>query len=632
VSAAAPDWDELARRASAVIGEEEPLRLDFRAGRLFIDHAAHALLVHRCTVNATGAPHLDPHATCVAAHRLVTSQPAYLLATGGLDDQEGVRRLVRAAADALAEQTGATLIVEVWAPLGEEHADDHDPFNRQPGFTLYEPEDSRSRAVADVLADALSEIEIAGQGADVVRETVGEIAPPGLPPVVDFDDRTVILGLAVDPVFLNAREEEFYPGVMEDLRGALAPALERATAAFARRAGVSVRPLGRRHLEPAAEAVDRGLAECERQYEFLLQVTPINGKEAWEDFHASGSEVAPELLYRPFTFDPDSLLRELFALPVDAIEDTIVAELLREKRDEVAVQVQMILDRETSHFMPDSLRLYGAPDAELVQLAEDILDRVLQDVPPKTGTELLGATALAAEARLELEYYRARFAGFTSSVEVRKDIAASLMVSHGQFLVGDMVRVTSERVRALLAHEVGTHVLTYYNACAQPLRQLRYGLADYEPLQEGLAVLAEWLVGGLTHSRMRTLSARVLAANALVEGADFVETFRLLVDRAGMRERSAFLVTLRIFRGGGLTKDMIYLRGLRDLLAHLGEGGEFWPLFIGKISLIHLDPLDVLRQRGVINDPPLRPRYISDPAAMARLERARSGITVLDLL
>jgi hypothetical protein len=89
---------------------------------------------------------------------------------------------------------------------------------------------------------------------------------------------------------------------------------------------------------------------------------------------------------------------------------------------------------------------------------------------------------------------------------------------------------------------------------------------------------------------------------------------------------------LDIFRGGGFTKDMIYLRGLHDLLDYLGKGGEIWPLFIGKIALIHLADLNLLRERGVINDPPLRPRYASDPTALQRLERARSGITVVDLL
>lgn len=627
-----PDWERLARRAAAVIGEEEPLRLEFATGRLFVDHPGPALVVHRCAGEGSGDPALDRRAACSAAHRLVTSQPAYLLATGGETDENGVRHLAQVAVEALCERTGAALVVEVWTPLDEDGGDEIDPFDRRPGFTVYASSEPHASAVADALSDALSEIEIADQAADVTCISTAEIAPPGLEPLLEVSGDTVLLGLAVDAVFLNTREAEFYPGVLDELRDALAPALERAAEAFARRAGIRARPLGRRHLEPVAEAVDRGLSDCARQYDLLLQVTPVNATEAWADFRDADGEQAPELLYRPLTFDPDRLRRDLFALPVDAVEDPVVAEILREKRDEIATEVQMLLDLDTIQFLPGSLRHFRAPDRALVRLAEDVLDRIDTDPMPTAGDEVVGATAFAAAARAEMEHYRAAFDGFASSVEVRDDIPGSLMVAQGQLLVGSAVSLSAGRVPALLAHEVGTHVLTYYNGCAQPLRQLRHGLAGYEPLQEGLAVLSEWLVGGLTHGRMRTLAARVLAAHALVEGAEFVETARLLRERAGLSLRAAFGVALRVHRGGGFTKDMVYLRGLRDLLRHLADGGAYWSLFVGKLALSHLPAIESLRERGVLGEPPLLPRYASDPHTRARLDLTRAGLSVLDLL
>jgi hypothetical protein len=71
-------------------------------------------------------------------------------------------------------------------------------------------------------------------------------------------------------------------------------------------------------------------------------------------------------------------------------------------------------------------------------------------------------------------------------------------------------------------------VLTYYNGRAQPLRQLYTGLAGYDELQEGLAVLAEYLADGLDASRMRVLAARVVAAHSVEHGATFTDTFRML--------------------------------------------------------------------------------------------------------
>ncbi len=637
------DWTTLARRARAVVGAEEPLTLDLPdgSGRLFVDHAAPALAVHRCDVSpeASGGDPSENHAlACSEAHRLVTSQPAYLLASGVSAEASGaaargVRDLTEATAEALAERAGAALVVEVWTPLDATIDDDVDPFDRRPGFTLYVPSSPEAQEAATALADELSGIEIAGQGADVTRITTDAIAPPGLAPLLESASgaRTALLGLAVDAVFLNTREDEFYPRVLDALRDRSRARASRRARQRSRAPSVRTgRRLGRQHLEPIAERVDRGLSRLTRQYGFLLQVTPVNTREAWDDFSESGHDSAPELLYRPLTFDPDALRRELFALPVEDVEDPIVASLLREKRDEMATQVQMILDRETPAFLAGSLKIYGAPDDELVALAHAILDA--EHASGARGEEVVGATVFAQEAGRELDHYRAQLDSFSSSVEIRDDIPGSLMVSKGQLLIGAGATVPAPRVRALLAHEVGTHILTYYNGCAQPLRLLRHGMAGYESLQEGLAVLAEWLVGGLTPARMRTLAARVLAARCLASGADFMEAFRHLKDNTRLTRRGAFGIVLRIYRGGGLTKDMIYLRGLRDLLAYLGDGGAYWPLFLGKVSLARAADAEALRARGVLRDGPLRPRYADDPDAMARLDHARSGLTVLDLM
>lgn len=621
-----PDWDRLARRAAAVVGEEEPLRLVFNGGRLFVDHAGPALFVYRCAEDELdGRPEV-----CTAAHRLVTSQSAYLLARARREEHDGVRRLARAALDALAESGGPVLTVEVWtAPHEEEDA--LDPFNREPGFTLFVPDHPRARTVAEPLADALSGIEIAGQGATVEQVAVEQVAPPGLEPLVEPGERAVPLGLAVDAVFVNAREDEFYPGVLDALRTALAAPFEAATEAFTRDASRPTRPLGRRHLESAAEVVDRGLAACARQYGFLLQVTPVNGAQAWDDFCAADHERAPELLYRPLTFDPDALRRDLFGLPVEQIEDPVVARLLREKRDEMGTEIQMLLDRETWQFLAGSLRLYGTPGTELTGLAGEILDRLAEAPPEEAPAELVGAQAFAAAAQGEMEHYAEQFDGFASTVSVRDDIPGSLMVSKGHLLVGAEVTMRADRVEALLAHEVGTHVLTYFNGCAQPLRQLRHGLAGYEALQEGLAVLSEWLVDGLTQNRMRILAARVIAACARIDGASFVDSYRLLRER-GLSERAAYGVTLRIHRGGGLLKDVVYLRGLHDVLGYLGQGGEIEPLFVGKMALAHREAVETLRERGVLGPMPLRPRYLDVPLAQERLAQARQGLSVLDLI
>jgi len=174
--------------------------------------------------------------------------------------------------------------------------------------------------------------------------------------------------------------------------------------------------------------------------------------------------------------------------------------------------------------------------------------------------------------------------------------------------------------------------VTYFNGRAQPFRQLYCGLPGYEALQEGLAVLAEYLVGGLSRPRIRLLAGRVIAAHCLITGASFIETFRELHGTFGFDQRTAFTSTIRIYRGGGLVKDAVYLRGLVKLLKYLERGGELEPLFVGKITTEHIPIIQELQYRHVLKPAPLRPRYMEQPHITEKLTYLKKGLTPLHLV
>jgi hypothetical protein len=131
---------------------------------------------------------------------------------------------------------------------------------------------------------------------------------------------------------------------------------------------------------------------------------------------------------------------------------------------------------------------------------------------------------------------------------------------------------------------------------------------------------------------MRLLAARVLATHHMIEGADIVETIRELDGLYGFDRRTAFTVAMRIYRGGGLTKDAVYLRGLNGILEYLSQGGELEPLFVGKIAVDHVPIVRELQWRRVLREPPLTPRYMELPDAASKLAELRKGTTVLDLV
>ena len=184
---------------------------------------------------------------------------------------------------------------------------------------------------------------------------------------------------------------------------------------------------------------------------------------------------------------------------------------------------------------------------------------------------------------------------------------------------------------ALLQHEIGTHVVTFVNGKNQPLRLFAAGLAGYEETQEGLAVLAEHLVGGLSAARLRQVAARTVAVHQMVEGASFADVHRVLIGY-GVPQVPAFTIAARVFRSGGLTKDAVYMRGLIDLISHLTAGGNLEVLWLGKMALADAPLVEQLMSRGLLHEPVLRPRYLDDPAAQARLRQAGAVASLVDLI
>jgi uncharacterized protein (TIGR02421 family) len=445
----------------------------------------------------------------------------------------------------------------------------------------------------------------------------------------------VTIGLAVAPVYRDPEGQEL-PLVVLRLGEQLREVLERAFFAFSRqhtRLRVPhYRALGRRTLAAASWNVDRRLDAVSRSFDLLLQVNPVNSEQAWERFRESGFREAPRFFYRPLPFDPHQLKRSLFDIPIERVEDPVLARLFREKQEELDRQMSLLTDRGSRRFLYGSLLLYGGVEEELLRLAQQLLYRLPSHQRDDDAGGYVDAEAFARCARLEIAAYRRLHPAFRAEVHLRRDLPAGAMVSRDRLLVGATSRFPRSRVEALLHHEVGTHLLTYFNGRAQRIRLFHAGFAGYEVLQEGLAVLGEYAAGGLSRPRLRTLAGRVVACHDLVEGASFVDSFRRLTEEHGFAKRSAFLIALRLYRGGGLTKDAIYLRGLWQLVAHLRRGGELEPLLVGKIALRHLPAMEDLGHRNFFRPAALLPRYLGSARSQRRISALREAPQVLDLI
>lgn len=584
-------------------------------GRLHIDRPLPFLCVYRVP---PGQP--EP-----GADGLVRTQASHLVASGDAALHAEMAALTRTAIAALIDACGACLLLELWIGPADPAA---------PRIRLRTPDQEPPTTVA-ALADALGDMKtpVGTLPVDVIAGCPA--SPPELAPLVDeaaIRRRGCLpVGLEMPPVFRSP--VGVYPMVLRGLVGELTRALQRGFFEFTR-VQTSGRPehyqmMGRRRLVRAVREADAALAEIGRSFDFLLDVSPVNGEEAFDQFCASGQRRAPTFRYRTLMVDPELTKRRLYELPLERLEDPVLALLLREKRSELDRQLNLLEDRDGPRFLPGSLQLYGGVDDALMAEALAILDGL--PAPPHATGATLDAEGFAARARTEIEHYRRVHPALGSTVEVRDDIN-SVMVSNGDVLVPRRLCVAEARVAALLHHEIGTHVVTGANGQAQPLGVLAAGLAGYEALQEGIALYAEHLAGGLGPDRLRLIALRVVAVRRMIEGASFAELCAELCERHGLGARAAFTVALRVYRGGGLTKDAIYLRGLLQLLAYLAGGGSFDPLLVGKIAIEHVPLMQELVWREVLRPAALRPRWLDGDEVAGRMGRARAGLRPLDLL
>jgi len=600
-------------------------------GRLHIDRPLPFLCVYRRPVRG-----LD-----VGTERLVTTEPSYLIFSAAKRLHGELTTLVQGIAELMVEQFGAFLLLEISAGDTPNASGDEPGASPQPRLRIISP---KREPVSDLLngfRSYLAQIRIGGRRVKVsVTHKPGRTASR-LSPIITWDPEMAaanytVVRLEVAPIYRNPDTGELYPLVLREVRRELSRAMRRMFYDFARNR-TTHRPrhfhvLGRKAVVKAVWKVDAGLAAVADQFDFLLQVTPVNATAAWQTFSTKGYSRKPLFLYRPLEIDPVILKRQLYRIPLERIEDPAIALIFREKQDELDRQLTLLTDLNSTRFVHGSIPLFGDVSGALLRTAQEILGRV----PPRARDDSRGghleATEFAAKAQQEIDQYRDHWQEVAATVQVRHDVPSGLMVSRGSLLIGAGTRVPHARAEALIQHEIGTHVLTYYNGRAQPFRQLYSGLAGYEALQEGLAVLAEYLVGGLSRPRLRLLAARVVAVREMIKGASFVETFGQLVNQYRFDRRTAFMITMRVYRGGGLTKDAVYLKGLLEVLSYIASGGELNPLYVGKIATEHITIMRELTWRGVLRDPPLVPRYLDREDVLRRLDRVRKGAGVLDLL
>lgn len=573
------------------------MRLLPDGGRFMMDRPLPFICIYRSV--GTTDPGID---------ELVRAQTAYIRTSGSTADLPALRDLLATVAAAVTKKSKAFLVVEIWAG---------DPSINPDTFKALCPANNLPSTAA-ILEEGLNELAIHVQSAKADLIDTDLRHPPGLPPIFGSEELKklgiITIGIEVPPLYWST-DGHYSRLAMRSVRTRLTDVIKRTVFDFIRVQTPLVYPhyltLGRTNITRSALNIDHRLARIGASFDVLLNVSPVNTEQAWQTFESGGGEKPPDFHYRLIPVDPEIAKRQLFQLRIGEVEDNTLEFIFRDKRNELETQLTLLSDRGTKQFVYSSLRLHGAVEAPLLKKAHQLIEAVANW--PEASGEKLDAWGFEALVREELHHYAARFPSLKLSVRVRNDVDG-VLVSKGQVHIGETFTVARSRAYALLQHEVGTHVLTFCNGHQQPLKLLSVGLAGYDALQEGLAVLAEYLSGDLGPRRLKLLGARVIAVDAMVKGASFIDCHRMLMKELGYTSRKAFMIATRVYRGKGLAKDASYLRGLDLLIDHLRkEPSHVDLLYTGKFAVRHIKLMEDLHLRGVLREPVL-PRFLDQPA------------------
>lgn len=357
--------------------------------------------------------------------------------------------------------------------------------------------------------------------------------------------------------------------------------------------------------------IDREWCEIEDSYRLTPYTAPINlvqEKEGMLSAFTAGRSYNPQFEYdTPPEFPVERIFRFLRMLrPEDSFLDGLYYRVAQYE----LLAIQAVYSHAPSDITGYTALLHGTPDNELLATARSIL----VNVPAKTADDNILVQLTADEAAENMQTALVALGLKEWSAQPFSPMSAKVSVNRKDKLIKirENATFTQSDVRRLLIHEIGVHVIRAENGAMQPLGIFSRGLPGYLTTEEGLAVYSEERAGVIESNTLRKYAGRAVAA-AVSLGHSFNDTFREIVTY--LDPDTAFEIVARAKRGftdtsqlGAHTKDLVYLKGYREVSSHLAKiPDDYNLLFVGKIGLRDLEITKWLIDSGFLHSAVLKP-------------------------
>lgn len=347
---------------------------------------------------------------------------------------------------------------------------------------------------------------------------------------------------------------------------------------------------------PNLVRIDNNLNNLVKNIEMLDYINPLNIEQEKRNFFASKYNVNPKFRYRKIDFNAHKLQQALFSQDIYKIKDEQTRAFYEDVIYDYSGLIQCIesIGKERKFYF-NSLKSFGTPTEKDVQNAKFILH--FED--SEFDEEMFPIFSANEAAEYFLEFTRRYEFDFKLKFSTKISAAAMVQNNSQTLILKKNHRFSANQLKVLANHEIGVHLVTTYNGLNQSLKIFHNGFPNNTETQEGLAVFSEYMSGCLTLYRLKELSYRVIAADSLRKGSDFCGTFDLLHNQYKLNREEAYNISLRTHRGGGFTKDHLYLTGLKKIYDVYHSGKNLENLLAGKVSLEYEPLITTWQQKGM---------------------------------
>jgi hypothetical protein len=249
-----------------------------------------------------------------------------------------------------------------------------------------------------------------------------------------------------------------------------------------------------------------------------------------------------------------------------------------------------------------TIKVYGEPVADLVNLAYEALgESTLESEPHPIASQDMADQMNQALTKVGLNDWCVTLCNTMSARISVRSVDKQVQVNANHWF-------TTNELKRLLVHEIGTHVFRSVNGNLQPLKLLRFGLYSYMATEEGLASYHEGYYDVQSPADQRRYALRVIAAYRSLNHS-FYDVFCELAQHTTLDE--AFDIVTRAKRGftdtsvaGCHVKDKVYFEGFRQVSSHLKKYPDDYNLLMsGKVALSMLPDLKKLRENSLLVEP-----------------------------